>query len=77
MKHPAPTLQPLVYLPEDLRALGIRKSNTTLLRWESLGRFPRRLRFAGTSIGWMASEIDSWLEDRAEERARHVYAEYY
>jgi predicted DNA-binding transcriptional regulator AlpA len=76
MKYQPPPLQPLVYLPEDLRALGIKKSNTTLLRWEALGRFPRRLRFAGTSIGWMTSEIDAWLKERAEERARHFYAEY-
>jgi predicted DNA-binding transcriptional regulator AlpA len=77
MIQPKPHIQQLIYLPKDLPLLGIKKSNTTLLRWEGLGRFPRRVRLGGTSVGWLASEIDSWLKDRAEERARHVYAEYY
>jgi prophage regulatory protein len=59
----------------DLKQLGINKSNTTFLRWEKLGRFPRRLKLAGTSVCWLASEINSWLEDRAAERSRHVYAD--
>jgi predicted DNA-binding transcriptional regulator AlpA len=77
MKQSQSKIQQLIYLPKDLRALGINKSNTTLLRWETLGRFPRRLRFAGTSIGWLAGEIDFWLAETAAERAKHVYAEYY
>lgn len=30
-----------------LRALGIRKANSTLLRWEKAGMFPRRFRIGG------------------------------
>lgn len=60
----------------DLRSLGVRVSNTTLLRWEAKGRFPRRIRLAGTSIAWIKSEIDEWLAQRAEERANTHYAEY-
>jgi predicted DNA-binding transcriptional regulator AlpA len=59
----------------DLKCLGIWQNNQTLLRWESRGRFPRRLRIAGTSVCWLASEIDAWLDERARERARHVYAD--
>ena len=33
----------------DLKRLGIIVSNSTLLRWEARGRFPRRVRLAGTS----------------------------
>ncbi|MEP3632205.1 MAG: AlpA family phage regulatory protein [Shimia thalassica] len=36
----------------DLRRLGITVSNSTLLRWEARGRFPRRARLAGTSVTW-------------------------
>src|SRR5690349_20766347 len=50
MKYQPPIVQPLIYLPEDLRALGIKKSNTNLLRWEALKRFPRRMRLGGTSV---------------------------
>lgn len=61
---------------DDLASLGIDKSNTTLLRWEAVGRLPRRIRMNGTSVAWLADEVDAWLRDRAAERARHVYAEY-
>ncbi len=42
----------------DLKRLGINVSNTTLLRWEARGRFPRRIRMAGTSVAWFLSEIE-------------------
>jgi len=45
----------------DLKRLGINVSNTTLLRWEARGRFPRRIRMAGTSVAWFLSEIEDWL----------------
>ena len=60
----------------ELRSFGIIVSNTTLLRWEAAGRFPRRIRMAGTTVAWLKSEIDQWLEKRSEERARAHYAEY-
>ena len=60
----------------DLKRLGINVSNTTLLRWEARGRFPRRIRMAGTSVAWFLSEIDDWLTECAEERARTYYAEF-
>jgi len=64
-------------LREDLAdTFGIQVSNTTLLRWEQLGRFPRRLRLAGTTVCWRMDEIEQWLEDRSAERANHHYAEY-
>lgn len=60
----------------DLRALGITVSNSSLLRWEFAGRFPRRIRMAGTSVAWLKAEVDAWFQARAEERKRHVYAEF-
>ena len=59
----------------DLKRLGIRVSNASLLRWEQRGRFPRRVRMAGTTVAWLKSEVDAWIEARAEERSRHVYAD--
>ena len=61
---------------DDLKRLGIKVSNTTLLRWEARGRFPRRIRMAGTSVAWLTLEIDAWLAERAAERVRTHYAEY-
>lgn len=60
----------------DLKRLGITVSNSTLLRWEQRGRFPRRIRMAGTSVAWLLSEIEDWLAERADERARTHYADY-
>jgi len=60
----------------DLKRLGIIVSNSTLLRWEAGGRFPRRVRLAGTSVAWLLNEIEQWLSERAEERSRHHYAEF-
>jgi predicted DNA-binding transcriptional regulator AlpA len=59
----------------DLKRVGIEVSNTTLLRWEARGRFPRRIRMAGTSVAWFMCELDDWLAERAAERARTHYAE--
>ncbi|MFX0542651.1 helix-turn-helix transcriptional regulator [Roseovarius sp. S4756] len=61
---------------DDLKRLGIIVSNTTLLRWEARGRFPRRIRMAGTSVAWFLSEIESWLTERAAERAHTHYTDY-
>ncbi len=60
----------------DLKRMGITLSNTTLLRLEARGRFPRRVRIGGTSVAWLMSELNDWLSDRAEERARTHYADY-
>lgn len=60
----------------DLKRLGIVVSNSTLLRWEARGRFPRRVRLAGTSVAWLLNELEQWLSERAEERSRTHYAEF-
>jgi prophage regulatory protein len=67
--------QPLVLTREDLKRMGIKVSNTSLLRWEALGRFPRRIRMAGTSVAWLATEVSAWLDEKASERAGHHYAD--
>lgn len=61
---------------KDLVQRGIRVSNSSLLRWEARQRFPRRIRMAGTSVAWLASEIDAWIAERASERSHHHYAEW-
>lgn len=61
---------------DDLKRMGITLSNTTLLRLEARGRFPRRVRIGGTTVAWLMSELNDWLAERAEERARTHYADY-
>lgn len=69
--------QQIVLNRTDLKHLGIRVSNSSLLRWEHAGRFPRRIRMAGTSVAWLKSEIEAWISERAVERANHHYADPY
>lgn len=59
----------------DLKELGICVSNTTLLRWEAHGRFPRRIRMAGSSVAWFLTEIEDWFAERSAERAHTHYAD--
>lgn len=69
-------VNPVLINREDLEGLGIKVSNSSLLRWERNGRFPRRIRMAGTTVAWLKAEVDNWLSERAEERKHHVYAEF-
>lgn len=59
----------------DLKILGIWQSNSTLLRLEAAGRFPRRLRLAGASVCWDHDEIMDWVQARKAERAGWQYAD--
>ena len=60
----------------DLKALGITVSNSSLLRWEAAGRFPRRVRLAGTTVAWPYRDVMTWCEERIAERGRFTYAEF-
>lgn len=74
--HSSPQNGKVLLSRNDLKALGITVSNSSLLRWEQVGRFPRRIRMAGTTVAWLKAEVDDWLDARAEERKRHVYADF-
>jgi predicted DNA-binding transcriptional regulator AlpA len=76
MEHSAIGESQLLYTRADLKRLGITVSNSSLLRWEATARFPRRIRMAGTSVAWIAAEVHAWLEARAQERSKHVYADF-
>lgn len=62
---------------DDLKALGIWQSNSTLLRLEAAGRFPRRVRLASASVCWDRAEIMAWIDARKAERANWHYADPY
>lgn len=67
--HRPPRLQSrAIYRENDLRRQGIVESNSTLLRWEACGHFPRRIRLGLRAKAWVASEIDAFLADRAASR---------
>ncbi len=59
----------------DLNRMGIGLSNSSLLRAEARGKFPRRLRISPATVCWDRAEIENWLEARKSERATWCYAE--
>ena len=75
MAELATKLNKLLLSRADLKALGIWQSNSTLLRLEAVGRFPRRLRLAGASVCWDRAELMAWIEARKAERADFHYAD--
>jgi predicted DNA-binding transcriptional regulator AlpA len=67
--------QKLLLSRADLRSLGIWQSNSTLLRAEARGKFPRRIRLAGVSVCWDRAEVIDWIDARKAERANWHYAD--
>ena len=59
----------------DLKKLGINLSNTSLLRAEARGAFPRRLRISPAKVCWDRAEVSNWLDARRSERANWHYAD--
>lgn len=45
----------------DLRERGIRISNSTMLRMEAKGRFPKRRYLTPKTVVWKLEEIDEFL----------------
>lgn len=69
-------VQPTVLLSRsDLKSLGITLSNSSLLRAEARGAFPRRLRLSPAKVCWDRAEVAEWLERRKAERANWHYAD--
>jgi len=52
--------------PETLYRVGL--SDPTVYRMEKAGKFSRRIRLGGNSVGWLESEINEWLKGKASER---------
>jgi predicted DNA-binding transcriptional regulator AlpA len=53
---------------EDLNRLGIAMSNSTLIRLEAKGQFPKRIRFGAHSVAWIAEEVHAHIASLAAAR---------
>jgi predicted DNA-binding transcriptional regulator AlpA len=53
---------------QDLPRLGINLSNSTMLRLEAAGQFPKRVRIGAHSVAWLKSEIHEHITKLAAER---------
>ncbi|NTU73249.1 AlpA family transcriptional regulator [Candidatus Roizmanbacteria bacterium] len=66
MKNNVTERQRIIRKPELLNMIGL--SDPTVWRMEKDGKFPKRLRLGGNSCGWLESEINGWLAERASAR---------
>ena len=54
----------ILRFPEVCRRTGLARS--TIYRDMARGDFPRNFKIgSSTSVGWLSSQIDQWLDDRA------------
>jgi prophage regulatory protein len=58
----------LLYSREHLPRLGLNLSNSTMLRLEAAGQFPKRIRIGAHSVAWLASEIHEHIAKLAADR---------
>ena len=49
-----------------------RRARWTVVSLTLLGRFPRKFRYHGRSIGWIRSEIAEWISGRPWNRPEHL-----
>ena len=47
-------------------------SSVHIMRLVKDGKFPEPIRLGPASIGWLASEIDEWIQAKADQRVRPV-----
>lgn len=52
----------IVRLPELIEIVGM--SPDTIRRLESNGTFPLRLKIGQSAVGWLDSDITSWIESK-------------
>lgn len=45
-------------------------TNVSIWRWERDGIFPKRIKIGPNAVGWLESEIDAFISQRAAERDR-------
>ena len=75
MADVAKTRNKILLNREDLKEMGIWQSNSTLIRLERAGRFPKRIRLSGACVCWDRNEVLEFIEARKAERASWSYAD--
>ena len=59
-----------VRLTEVMRMTGLRK--TTIYQLQGDGEFPQRVQISAHCVGWIESEVQAWLSERAGSRGQVV-----
>lgn len=58
---------PILLSFDDLQKI-LKISRSTVIRWEHLGKFPKRINLGENSIAWRKDEIKEWLEKKSKLR---------
>ena len=56
----------LLRVEDVVEKIGV--SRTTLWRWSKDGSFPQRIQLGQNSSGYVASEVETWIQDRMDAR---------
>ena len=61
-------MNPYLFDRGDLQRRGIKLANSTLLRLEAAGAFPKRVRIGGQKVAWIAQEVEEYVHALADAR---------
>lgn len=64
--------QEILRLPQVKTRTGL--SRASIYALVSQGRFPKQIKLSERAAGWLAHEVDGWLEQRIAESRRPVKA---
>jgi prophage regulatory protein len=56
----------IIRLPATIAKTGL--SRSTIYSFEKLNKFPKKIKLGERSMGWLESEIDTWIEAKAANR---------
>lgn len=56
----------IIKLPDVMRITSL--SRASIYAFIQKGQFPRQIRLGQKSVGWLSSEIESWITQRADMR---------
>ena len=56
----------ILRLPEVMTRVGLKRAS--IYQHMAAGAFPKQIALGVRAVGWLESEIDTWLSDRIQER---------
>lgn len=64
------TIAQFIREPECLRITGL--SRPTRWRLEKEGKFPKRCKLSQNTIGWLASDLEEWINSKIPQSGQEV-----
>lgn len=58
----------IIRLSEVIKRTG--RSRTSIYRDMALGHFPNKVKIGRCSVGWLESDIDTWITRKVEESSK-------